>query len=381
MTTGPPTPPIDEKTLTRAADILRRGGLVAFPTETVYGLGANALDTTAVARIFQVKGRPHFDPLIVHVPSLAAARRLTTAWPDTAQQLATAFWPGPLTLVLPKFQVSSSEFRVQDAQGPNSRLETQNSKLAPPDLVTAGLPTVAVRVPAHPVALALLRAVDLPIAAPSANRFGGVSPTTADHVQTELGDQIDLILDGGPCQTGVESTVISLIDPDRPRLLRLGGLTLEAIEQTVGPITLATPQTPDPQAEQRGQQSPGMLERHYAPRTPMQVVESISDFEFRISNFPEITHPNKSQPLKIGLIVFGRSADQTRSEIRNPKSEIHPTIEPLSPAGDLVEAAANLFAAMRRLDAAGLDLIIAERVPDTGLGRAINDRLRRAATR
>ncbi|MEX2672306.1 MAG: L-threonylcarbamoyladenylate synthase [Phycisphaeraceae bacterium] len=348
MHAGQTTLGIDEATLARAAETLRGGGLVAFPTETVYGLGANALAPTAVARIFEAKARPHFDPLIVHVAEVAEARRLTTHWPDIARALADAFWPGPMTLVLPKQSIV-------------------------PDLVTAGLATVALRIPAHPVALALLRAAERPVAAPSANRFGGVSPTTAAHVQDELGKQVDMVLDGGACQTGVESTVISLVEAGPPRVLRLGGLAVERIEQVVGEVAIAKPQAAGREAEQRGQQSPGMLERHYAPRTPLWLVE-------RRANFPSEAHHESGQKFKVGMLIFGRSAGDVKSDPRNREYEIA-AVESLSATGDVVEAAANLFAAMRRLDALGLDGIVAERVPDKGLGRAINDRLRRAATR
>ncbi|MEX0654804.1 MAG: L-threonylcarbamoyladenylate synthase [Phycisphaeraceae bacterium] len=349
MTAGqPPFAPLDDATIARAAAWLRAGELVAFPTETVYGLGANALDEHAVAKVFHVKGRPHFDPLIVHVSDADGARSLTTDWPEKATLLAEAFWPGSMTLVLPKRPVV-------------------------PDLVTAGLPTVAVRVPDHPIALALIRMAGVPVAAPSANRFGGVSPTTADHVRDELGDRVAMVLDGGPCRTGVESTVVSLVDPDRPRVLRLGGLTLEAIEAVIGDVAVAggaaKPQAAEAavEAETKGQQSPGMLDRHYAPRTPMRVVAAVADF------VSDRAGPSR----RVGLLVYGRTVEQAKSEVRNAPAEVV-VIETLSPTGDLVEAAANLFAAMRRLDGAGVDLIVAERVPDEGLGRAINDRLRRA---
>ena len=313
--------------LERAVEALRAGRLVGLPTETVYGLGANALDPVAVALVFELKGRPRFDPLIVHVADVAAARALVAAWPEEAERLAAAAWPGPLTLVLPK-------------------------RDHVPHLVTAGLASVAVRVPKHPLTLELLRRVGLPIAAPSANRFGGVSPTTAEHVRGELGSRIELVLDGGPCATGVESTVISLLE-SRPRLLRPGGLTVEAIEALVGPLL---PPPPSPADDPGGRASPGMLSRHYATRTRLVLAGSDAEAD---------------------RWVRGRRAGLLQAT--GPGRGDFAVIEELSPRGDLVEAAAGLFAAMRRLDAAGLDLIVARPPREEGLGRAIVDRLRRAA--
>jgi L-threonylcarbamoyladenylate synthase len=216
--------------ISQAAEILRAGRLVAFPTETVYGLGANALDGAAVQRIFEAKGRPLTSPLIVHVPSIEAARELASVWPREAQLLAEKFWPGPLTIVVPK---------------------------APqvPDLVTAGLPSVGLRMPAHPLALELLRATQLPLAAPSANRFTELSPTTAEHVREGLGDRVELVLDGGPCGVGIESTVLSLAGP-RPRILRPGAVTQTQIEAVIGPVEVGA-----------GAESPGQHPKHYSPRT------------------------------------------------------------------------------------------------------------------
>jgi L-threonylcarbamoyladenylate synthase len=308
----------------RAAAIVIRGGLTAFPTETVYGLGGNALDARAVARIFEAKGRPTFDPLIVHVAEPAWLSRVAGSVPDAARRLIDCFWPGPLTLILPK---------AADV----------------PDLVTAGLPTVGVRMPAHPLALALLRQCGVPIAAPSANLFGEVSPTTARHVVEQLGTRIDYILDGGPCGIGLESTIIDL-SGERPRLLRPGGLALERIEEMLGPVAvgeLPSDATDRPLA-------PGMLARHYAPRTPMVVLAHGAPLP---------------QASRVGLLAFVPESALERFSV----------VEVLSPRGDLAEAAANLFAAMRRLDALALDLIVARPVPNTGLGRAINDRLIRAS--
>ena len=308
-----------------AAQHIREGGLVAFPTETVYGLGANALDPRAAARIFEAKQRPFFDPLIVHVPDLAAIGPLVTRIPPLVLQLAERFWPGPLTLVLEKQSIV-------------------------PDIVTAGMPTVAIRVPAHPVALALLQSAGCPIAAPSANPFGRISPTTAAHVREQLGDRVDMILDGGPCRVGVESTVLSLVE-ERPLLLRHGGVPLEDLEAIVGSITIATASNDDvPQS------APGMLTQHYAPRTPLKIIIDWSTI---------------AGGKDVGVLLlrqFDRAGEFGAAEV-------------LSESADLTEAAANLFAAMRRLDSRGLRLILAELAPESGLGRAINDRLRRAAAK
>ncbi len=216
----------------RAAELLRAGRLVAFPTETVYGLGANALDETAVRRIFEAKGRPHSSPLIVHFASIAMAKELALDWPEHAELLARRFWPGPLTLILPK-------------------------RPHVPDLVTAGLPSVGLRIPAHPLAQALLEAAQIPIAAPSANRFTELSPTTAEHVREGLGSRVDMILDGGPCTVGIESTVISLA-ADVPRILRPGMISQTQIEQVIGPVETGA-----------GAESPGQHPRHYSPHTPI----------------------------------------------------------------------------------------------------------------
>jgi len=216
----------------RAAELLRAGRLVAFPTETVYGLGANALDETAVRRIFEAKGRPHSSPLIVHVASIEMAKELALTWPHQAELLARRFWPGPLTLIIPK-------------------------RPHVPDLVTAGLPSVGLRIPAHPLAQALLEAARIPIAAPSANRFTELSPTTAEHVREGLGDRLDMILDGGPCSVGIESTVLSLA-ADIPRILRPGMISQTQIEEIIGPVETGA-----------GAESPGQHPRHYSPRTPI----------------------------------------------------------------------------------------------------------------
>ncbi len=314
----------DPQAISTAAALLRAGEVVAFPTETVYGLGANALDERAVAQVFAIKNRPHFDPLIVHVPDKEAVALYATAIDERAATLMERFWPGPLTLVLRK--------------RPNI-----------PDLVTAGLDTVALRVPAHPVALALLRAAQVPVAAPSANPFGYVSPTTALHVQELLGNAIPLILDGGPCSVGVESTVCALTEPQAV-ILRPGGVPVEAIEAVIGPVAFASPT----QADAR---SPGTLLSHYAPHVRLRL----------LAPGEPILRP--SEEIRVGLLLFKPRPDVDGFTVT----------EVLSQDGNLTEAAANLFAALRRLDAAGLDHAIVEPVPEQGLGRAIMDRLRRAA--
>lgn len=316
--------------IARAADLLRAGGLVALPTETVYGLGANAFDERAVARVFEVKGRPRFDPLIVHVAEREMLSRLVLEIPLAAQALADRFWPGPLTMVLKK-------------------------RDNVPDIVTSGCTTVAVRIPDHPVALSLLRAATIPIAAPSANLFGRISPTTAAHVVEQLGDQVDLILDGGPCRVGVESTVVQVTEAGAV-LLRPGGTPLEAIEDVIGPVT-RTP--PSAASASTGLLAPGTLPQHYAPRTPLVLLET--------GQSPGTAVDGTAQ--RVGLLSFREPVDRTGFTV----------IEVLSATGDLREGAANFFAALRRLDAAGLDRIVAEAYPEEGLGRALNDRLRRAA--
>jgi L-threonylcarbamoyladenylate synthase len=307
----------------QAAEIIRKGGIVAFPTETVYGLGADAFNPIAVARVFEVKGRPHFDPLIIHIAHPTDLKRLVIEIPTDAEKLVERFWPGPLTVVL---------LKKEDV----------------PDIVTAGLSTVAVRMPKHPMALNLIEQADCPIAAPSANPFGYLSPTTAEHVQDQLGNRVDLILDGGRCPVGVESTILSFLEK-KPRLLRSGGVSLEEIESIIGEVEISS-------IEKEKPSSPGMLPRHYAPRTPIILHWSEKDLD-------------GNQSKKIGLLSFRGS--------KNYLNFKH--IEVLSRKGDLKEAATNFFAALRRLDALNLDLILAEAVPEVGLGRAIMDRLRRAS--
>lgn len=312
-----------------AAELIRNGELVAFATETVYGLGANALNPEAVARIFEVKQRPHFDPLIVHIAELDQLAELTTGLSSQARQLAERFWPGPLTLVLPKRQVV-------------------------PDLVTSGLDSVAIRIPAHPVARELLQATGLPIAAPSANKFGCLSPTQAQHVAEQLGDEIPMILEGGPCQVGVESTVIQCAD-DTAILLRPGGISVEEIEACVGSVRLAGIED---FAETKSQPSPGMLPRHYAPGTRLFLID-------QLEQLPDAK--------SIGVLSLYPLEETILAGYQFAAQEI------LSPSGDLKMAAAKLFTALRELDQAGVECLVALRMPETGLGRTINNRLERAA--
>jgi L-threonylcarbamoyladenylate synthase len=302
-----------------AASALRTGRLVAFPTETVYGLGAVATNDRAVAAIFAAKARPRFNPLIVHVRDRAAAGALAV-WNEVAERLATRFWPGPLSLVLPR------------AEGCPLSL-----------LVSAGGDTVALRAPAHPVAHALLEATVLPVAAPSANPAGRISPTTADHVLDGLGEQIEIVVDGGSCPIGLESTVLD-VTTERPRLLRPGAVTREDLEATIGPLTPEPAQTHD-----RDLRSPGRLRSHYAPSLPVRL-DAISVAQDE------------------ALLAFGDRPLHGAAQTLN-----------LSPPGDLVEAAANLFAMLRALDRPEHRAIAVMPVPGHGLGAAIRDRLERAA--
>jgi L-threonylcarbamoyladenylate synthase len=308
--------------IARAARALREGRLVAFPTETVYGLGGLGTSDAAVAAIFAAKGRPRCNPLIVHVKDCAAAGAFTVA-NELALRLAARFWPGPLTLILQR--------------APGCPLSA---------LVSAGGPTVGVRVPAHPVAQALLEATGLPIGAPSANPAGAVSPTTADHVVEGLGGRVDLILDGGPCRLGLESTVLDLSEGP-PRLLRPGGITRAALEAELGPLATG-PGNPG-----KAPRSPGQLASHYAPVCPLRL-------EARTVSADE------------ALLAFG--PEPLPQALRGAAATLN-----LSPAGDLTEAAANLFAMLRRLDRPSVRAIAVMPIPDGGLGEAIRDRLARAA--
>ncbi|MCX8066485.1 MAG: L-threonylcarbamoyladenylate synthase [Anaerolineae bacterium] len=327
----------DAALIAHAAAIIRSGGLVAFPTETVYGLGADGLNPAAVARIFEAKGRPPTDPLILHIAELEALSELVQAVPPAAQKLAHHFWPGPLTFVLPKRPVV-------------------------PDLVTAGLPTVAVRMPAHPVALALIRAAQTPIAAPSANRFGHTSPTTAQHVLDDLEGRIDLILDGGPTPVGVESTVLDLTGPV-PTILRPGGLPREAIEALVGPVALQVhiPEGPAP--------SPGMLLKHYAPRAEMVFLQGSVDW--MRATMQELIARYTAEGHRVGVLI----AEEDREALMGLPVEVIV----LGPEGDLETIARRLYEGLRELDSRGLSLILARDFGEQGLGLAVRDRLTRAA--
>jgi L-threonylcarbamoyladenylate synthase len=310
----------------RAARTLSAGGLVAFPTETVYGLGADATDGAAVARLYDAKGRPSFNPLIAHVADAAAAHALARFDP-AAQRLATAFWPGPLTLVLPRL-----------ADCPVA------------ELATAGLDTIAVRVPSHPVARAILLAFGRPVVAPSANRSGHVSPTTAQHVLADLRGRIELIIDGGPTPMGLESTIVACLD--RPVLLRPGALPRTDIERLVALTEAPLPAASSADAEDEVPIAPGALASHYAPRARLQLnAQRVAAHE--------------------ALLAFGPTpaAGAERAAL----------VLNLSPRGDLIEAAANLFSHLRALDASGAATIAVMPVPHAGLGEAINDRLERAA--
>lgn len=306
------------KDINKAKQLLERGELVAIPTETVYGLAGNALNSEAVTKIFRVKERPQFDPLIVHVPDLEHAENYTSFIPDLARKLAAAFWPGPLTLLLQKRPII-------------------------PDLVTSGLDTVGIRCPDHPLTRQLLRALPFPLAAPSANPFGYVSPTTPLHVQDQLGEKIEYILDGGACDVGIESTIVGF-DNNEVNVYRAGGLSIEAIEKIAGKVQVQTHSVSNPKA-------PGQLKSHYAPRKKV----IIGELATLISQYPDAA-----------VLSFSKDYHRRSQYV-------------LSPDGSVEEAARNLFTALRMLDKQPVDTIITELVPNEGLGRAINDRLRRAA--
>ena len=331
----------DPVVVEHAAALLRRGGLVAFPTETVYGLGANALDPDAVAAIYAAKGRPAWNPVIAHVPDVHAARALTRHWPPAADQLAAAFWPGPLTIVLPK----------------GSHV---------PDVATAGLDAIGVRVPAHPVALALLRAAGVPIAAPSANRFTQVSPTTAQHVQSSLGDRVWLILDGGPSTVGIESTVVDLTGPDAV-ILRPGMISatdLEGALRGTGIVVRSATTTVkhDASADRASaQRSPGMSDRHYAPRADVWLFD-----------------PDQHSEIDTALAERRHDTGTVTALLRTTMLAV--------PAGTIVrlpddpaEYARALYAALHAADDAGASLIVIERPPADDRWAALRDRLARAA--
>lgn len=312
---------------------------MAFPTETVYGLGAHALDRAAVRRLFAVKGRPAVDPVIVHVAALEDAAPLVRSLPDAARALGRRFWPGPLTIVLPR-------------------------SAAVPDEVTAGLETVGIRVPAHPVAVALLRAATIPVAAPSANLFSRPSPTTAAHVLQDLDGLIDLVLDGGPTTVGVESTVVDLAGPV-PTVLRPGAVTIEMLRAVLGAVDDAAPSTPLGEA----QRAPGQLPRHYSPRAPLILFEGPSALAIR--RLEQEAWSRSRGGAVVGVLLADEDSPRLPASARAVS---------LGPAADPRRVAAGLYAALRSLDAAGVSCILARDFAGEGLGRAIRDRLRRAAT-
>jgi len=323
-------PTVDPGEIGRAAQFLRAGRLVAFPTETVYGLGANALDAEAVARIYAVKGRPGTSPLIVHVASIDMAQSLVANWPEDANRLVRRFWPGPLTLVLEKLVLKNQP--------------------AIPAIVTAGLPTVGLRMPAHPIALALIRAAGVPLAAPSANRFAQLSPTTADHVRRSLGSDIDFIIDGGPCQVGIESTVLSLAD-SRPILFRPGGISRTELEAIVGPI--ASAQEVQAGALQTGAHpAPGLHPRHYSPRTTLY------------------------------LVTNGKLPDHGQGiYLQHASPPKHPDIKTIQMPTAAANYAAALYEMLHQADTANVDWIAVDRPPNAPEWEAVQDRLRRAAAK
>ncbi len=312
------------KDIAKAKALLEQGKLVAIPTETVYGLAANALDVAAVTKIFKVKDRPYFDPMIVHVADVSSAKNYAENIPNKAAELIRQFWPGPLTLLLLKKNIV-------------------------PDIVTAGLDRVGIRCPNHSLTLELLKSLSFPLAAPSANPFNYVSPTKPEHVNEQLGSKIDYILDGGECSVGVESTIVGFENGDSI-IYRVGGLSVEKIETVIGNVIVRTHSVSNPQA-------PGQLQNHYAPRKIL-----------KLGVIEELISENNLKT--IGVLSF-------QKKIESPfiKNQIV-----LSPSGNLEEAAQKLFSALRELDKADIDLIVAEEVPDIDLGRAINDRLRRAAS-
>jgi L-threonylcarbamoyladenylate synthase len=319
----------EDAAIETAADVLRRGGLVAFPTETVYGLGANALDVDAVERIYSAKGRPSYNPLIVHVPDVSAARELVSDWPERAALVANAFWPGPVTILLPK-------------------------RALVPDIVTAGLDSVALRMPANPIALALLRAAAVPLAAPSANRSTELSPTVARHVERSLGDRVDLILDGGPTHVGIESTVVDLRS-EQAAILRPGIIGVRELEPLVGPLAAGRVGAGDtPRA------SPGMLERHYAPRAELRLFSAV--------DAPKVMREARALVAdggRVGMLLLGSDGAGPFEIVRMP--------------GDALRYAQRLYAALHELDDRGCGLILVERVPDEPEWLGVRDRLERAS--
>lgn len=309
--------------ISKAVELLNNEDVVAIPTETVYGLAGNIYSEKAINKIFQVKQRPLFNPLIAHVSSIEKAKAITRDFPDKAEMLAEAFWPGSLTILL-------------------------NKTNTVPDLITAGKNTIAVRIPNHPVTLDLLEQLSFPLAAPSANPFGSISPTNARHVESYFGKVIPMVLEGGDCKNGIESTIIGF-EQNEAVLYRLGSISFEEISDVIGAVKVKNKQEIAPDA-------PGMLSRHYSPNTKMFLVDDVEKFVTQ--------HENK----KIGVIRFSRDINASNCE--------HTEI--LSEKEDLKEAASKLYAALHKLDSLNLDIIVAEVFPDVGLGKSINDRLERA---
>ena len=311
-----------KRNMRKAAKIIKGGGIVSFPTETVYGLGADAFNPLAVTKIFQAKNRPLFDPMIVHIADLSQMSKLAVNISIKAGRLAGRFWPGPLTMVLQKAAMV-------------------------PDIVTSGLDTVAIRMPSHLIAIELIKRAKTPIAAPSANPFGYLSPTTSLHVLEQLGDKADMIIDGGECLVGLESTIIK-IEEDRNVLLRYGGIPVEEIEDVIGKVEMPARRSGDPEA-------PGQLKAHYSPSVPVKLVENVREIDFSDKD--------------AGYLLF----KTPRMIFPFDRTEI------LSTRGDMVEAASKFFSAFHRLDKLNLKIIYAESVPDEGLGIAIMDRLKKAS--
>jgi L-threonylcarbamoyladenylate synthase len=312
----------DRKAIKKAVDILKKGGVIAFPTETVYGLGANGLNPVAVAKIFEIKNRPFFDPVILHIAKKDDIKILWKKIDERAEKLIEKFWPGPLSIVLPKTEIV-------------------------PYIVTGGLETVAIRMPSHPVAIEIIKMAGFPIAAPSANLFGKLSPTEAIHVQNQIGEKIEIIIDGGKCPVGIESTVIDLTT-EKSIILRPGGISKEDIEKVIGKVEIIE--------KSEKILSPGQLPFHYSPKTPLKILR----------DWNEIKGNEKA-----GLLAF-----------KEPKyKEKFAYVEILSEKGDLIEAASNFFSLLHKLDNLGLDVIYAEPVPEKGLGIAIMDRLKKAETK
>lgn len=314
-----------KKNIERAINILKEGGVIVFPTETVYGLGANGLNSLAVSKIFEIKKRPYFDPIILHIADKNSIQNLWRRFDKRTEKLIEKFWPGPLTIINEKAEIV-------------------------PYIVTAGLETVAIRMPSHPVALEIIKMAGFPLAAPSANIFGRLSPTEPQHVVEQLGDKIEIIIDGGKCSIGIESTVIDLTT-EKNIVLRPGGLPIEEIEKVIGKVEIRN--------FSEKISSPGQLSTHYSPKTPLKILKDYKDYK------------DIGKNLKCGLLAFKKPICVEKFY----------KVEILSEKGDLIEAASNFFAALHRLDTSGVDIIYAEPVPEEGLGIAIMDRLRKAESR